>query len=81
MRVAGPALLAVLLHARVCVSLLIDCTRTTGANEQDGIDPDSSENVLIERCTISCGDDRAYRNQSKHLRIISSTLPYVRQQL
>ena len=23
----------------------------------DGIDPDSSSNVLIERCTISCGDD------------------------
>eukprot|EP00946_MAST-07B_sp_MAST-7B-sp1_P000886 g886.t1 len=23
----------------------------------DGIDPDSSTNVLIERCTISCGDD------------------------
>jgi polygalacturonase len=23
----------------------------------DGIDPDSSQNVLIERCTISCGDD------------------------
>eukprot|EP00051_Salpingoeca_urceolata_P007327 m.96644 g.96644 ORF g.96644 m.96644 type:complete len:438 (-) comp15198_c0_seq1:125-1438(-) len=23
----------------------------------DGVDPDSSSNVLIERCTISCGDD------------------------
>lgn len=23
----------------------------------DGIDPDSSQNVLIERCSISCGDD------------------------
>jgi len=23
----------------------------------DGIDPDSSQDVLIERCTISCGDD------------------------
>jgi polygalacturonase len=59
-----------------CASLLIGCTRI-GANEQDGIDPDSSENVLIERCIISCGDDRAYRNQSNHLRFISSTLPYV----
>ena len=62
---AGRELLAVLLHARVHVSLLIDCTRTTGVNEQDGIDPDSSENVLIERCTISCGDDRAYRNHNQ----------------
>ena len=45
-------------HPTFCNNVHIHDVRivTEGPNT-DGIDPDSSQNVLIERCYISTGDD------------------------
>eukprot|EP00729_Bicosta_minor_P001755 gene1755-6655_t len=48
------------IHPVYCTDVYIhDVVISSPANSPntDGIDPDSSQNVLIERCTISCGDD------------------------
>ena len=35
----------------------VNISAPADSDNTDGIDPDSSSNVLIERCVISCGDD------------------------